>query len=149
MRSLVRFFSGGIMLRIILGVIVGFVAWSILWVGSDQLLISFSPDWYGFHQHSFQAAMVNQSSFTPDTTILIMHLVRAVIISIMAGFLAAMVAGENRKAPLALGVLLLLFGIAVEAFAWSYLPIWYHLVFLLLLIPMTILGGKMRQQQTA
>lgn len=133
------------MLRIILGVVAGFIAWSILWVGSDQLLISFSPNWYANHQYSFQAAMVNQTSFTPDNTILLMHLVRAAIISIMAGFIAAVVAGENRKAPLALGILLLLFGAGVQAVAWSYIPIWYHIVFLGLLIPLTILGGRMKQ----
>jgi hypothetical protein len=133
------------MLRIILGVVVGFIAWSIVWVGSDQALISFSPAWYGAHQLGFQTAMFNQQPFTADTTILLMHIFRSVIISIMAGFIAAVVAGENRKSPLALGVVLLLFGIAVQAMAWSYLPIWYHLIFLLLLIPMTILGGKMKQ----
>ena len=133
------------MLRIILGVIAGFIAWSILWVGSDQVLISFSPDWYGQHQHSLQAAMFNQAPFVPDTTILLMHLVRAAIVSIMAGFLAAIVANENKKAPFALGVLLLLAGIAVQAMAWSYLPIWYHMIFLGLLIPMTGLGGRMKQ----
>ena len=133
------------MLRIILGVVVGFIAWSILWVGSDQMLILFSPDWYGIHQHTFQAAMFNETPFTPNTTILLMHLGRAAIISIMAGFLAAMVAGENRRAPLILGVLLLLFGAAVEAAAWSFLPVWYHLVFLALLIPLTILGGRVKQ----
>jgi len=133
------------MLKIILGVIAGFVAWSIVWVGSDQALISFSPDWYGAHQYAFQAAMVNGTAFVPESTILLMHLFRSVIVSIMAGFIAAFVAGENRKAPLALGVVLLLFGGAVEAVAWSYLPIWYHVVFLVLLIPMSILGGKMKQ----
>ncbi len=33
-----------------------------------------------------------------------MHLVRSIIISLMAGFIAAFVANENRKAPLALGI---------------------------------------------
>jgi len=133
------------MLRIILGVVAGFIAWTILWLGSDQLLMSFSPGWYGNHQHSFEAAMVNKTSFVPDTTILLMHLGRALIITIMAGFIAAVVSGENRKAPLVLGVLLLLFGIGVQAMAWSYLPIWYHIIFLLLLVPLSILGGKMKQ----
>ncbi len=133
------------MLRIILGIITGFIAWSILWVGSDQIFMSISPSWYGNHQYAFQAAMVNKTPFTPDTTILFMHLLRAAVISIMAGFLAAMVSGENRKAPLYLGILLVLFGAAVEALAWSYLPIWYHIIFLALLIPLTILGGRMKQ----
>jgi hypothetical protein len=78
-------------------------------------------------------------------TILLMHLGRAAIITIMAGFIAAVVAGENRKTPIALGVLLLIFGAAVQAYAWSYIPIWYHIIFLGLLIPLTILGGKMKQ----
>jgi uncharacterized membrane protein YeaQ/YmgE (transglycosylase-associated protein family) len=133
------------MLRIILGVIAGFIAWSILWVGSDQVLMSAWPDWYGDHQHAFAAAMVNSTSFAPDSTILLMHLVRAVIISIMAGFLAAMIARENRTGPVILGILLLVFGALVQAMAWSYLPLWYHLVFLGSLIPFTVLGGRLKQ----
>ena len=133
------------MLRIILGVVAGFVAWSIIWVGSDQVLMSLSPGWYGNHQYGLQAAMVNQTSFAPDSTILFMHLVRAALISIMAGFLAAVIARESGRAPLILGVLLLLFGIAVQVVAWSYLPIWYHLIFLGMLIPFTVLGGRLKR----
>ncbi|HEX6126841.1 MAG TPA: hypothetical protein VFZ23_15820, partial [Pyrinomonadaceae bacterium] len=131
------------MLKIILGVVAGFVAWSILWVGSDQVLMSLSPDWYGAHQRAFQLAVENGSSFTADTTILIMHIVRAAIVSIISGFIAAVVAGENRKAPLALAVVLLIVGVAVEAYVWNYAPVWYHLLFLIVLVPTTILGGKM------
>jgi hypothetical protein len=133
------------MLRVIFGVIAGFVAWSILWVGSDQVLMTLSPDWYGAHQEAFQKAMFNKSEFTPDNTILAMHLVRAAIITLMSGFLAAFIARGNPNAPLGLGILLLIAGIAVEAMAWSYLPIWYHLIFLALLLPMSILGGRLKR----
>jgi hypothetical protein len=133
------------MLRIILGVVAGFIAWSILWLGSNQVLISFSPSWYGNQQYGLEAAVQNQTPFNPDIAILLMDLGRAVIITIMSGFIAAVVAGENRKTPLALGVLLLIFGAVVQAFVWSYIPIWYHIIFLGMLIPLTILGGKMKQ----
>ena len=132
------------MLKIVLGVIAGFVAWSVLWIGSDQVLIMASPSWYGLHQDDFQLAMLNKDPFNPDATILVMNLVRAVIISIMAGFLAAFIAGENRRTPLILGILLFAFGLMVEIMAWNYLPIWYHLVFLALLIPFTVLGGRLK-----
>lgn len=133
------------MLRVILGVIAGFIAWSILWVGSDQVLIMLSPGWYGAHQEAFQKAMFNKSEFTPDNTILVMHLVRAVIITLMSGFLAAFIARGNRNAPLGLGILLFLFGAMVQAMAWSYIPIWYHIVFLALLIPVSIIGGRLKR----
>ena len=141
--------TGRTTVRIILGVIVGFVVWSVLWLGSDQVLINLSTGWYGRHQYAFEDAMLNQSPFTPDDTILFMHLIRAIVISITAGFLAAFVAGENRKAPLGLGVLLLLFGAGVEAYAWNYLPLWYHAIFLLLLIPMSVIGGGLRSRTSA
>lgn len=133
------------MLKIVLGVIAGFVAWSILWLGTDQVLIMALPTWYGAHQTAFEFAMGTGQPFAADTTILIMHLVRAAIISIMSGFLAAFIAGENRKAPLILGILLLAFGLMVEVMAWNYLPIWYHVVFLAMLIPFTLLGGKIKK----
>ena len=134
------------MVRIILGVVVGFLVWAILWVGSDQVLINLFRSWYGAHQHSFETAMLNGTPFTPDNTILMMHLVRSVIISIMAGFLAAFIANENRKAPMALGIVLLLFGLMVQIMAWNYLPVWYHTIFLLLLVPVTMIGGRLRSR---
>jgi hypothetical protein len=104
-----------------------------------------SPGWYGAHQHGLEDAFMNQMPFAVDSTILIMHLVREVIITLIAGFIAALVARENSRSTLGLGILLLLVGILVEATAWNYLPIWYHLVFLVLLIPVTISGGKLRK----
>jgi len=133
------------MLKIVLGVIAGFVAWSVLWLGSDQVLMMASPAWYGAHQTAFEFAMGTRQPFTPDVTILVMHLVRAAIISVMSGFLAAFIAGENRKAPLALGVLLLAFGLMIQIMAWNYLPIWYHGIFLAMLIPVTMIGGMLKQ----
>lgn len=132
------------MLRIVLGVIVGFIVWSILWVGSDQVLIN-TIAWYGDHQHGFERAMFNKEAFTPLTTVLIMNLVRSVVISLISGYLAALVANENRRTTLILGILLLLFGAMVEVIAWHYLPVWYHFLFLFLLIPVTMAGGKLRK----
>ncbi|MEO8650404.1 MAG: hypothetical protein ABI539_14665, partial [Acidobacteriota bacterium] len=75
------------MVRIVLGVIVGFLVWSILWVGSDQVLMSLWPDWYGAHQLAFERAMSNKEPFVPDLTILMMHLVRSIIVSLISGFI--------------------------------------------------------------
>ena len=132
------------MIRIILGVIVGFLVWSILWVGSDQVLIA-TFGWYSDHQGAFQKAFSTGGDFDASVMILLMHLVRSVIISFVAGYLAALIAKENRRSPLILGILHFLFGLMVEVIAWHYLPVWYHLVFLVLLIPVTMAGGKAKK----
>lgn len=133
------------MVRIILGVVVGFIAWSILWLGSDQVLRSVSPGWYGAHAARFDTAEFNDPPFVANNSILILDLVRSVIISLMSGFLAVFVANEAKKTTLVLGVLLLAFGLYVQLSVWKYIPIWYHFLFLFLLIPMTIIGGKLKK----
>jgi hypothetical protein len=35
-------------------------------------------------------------------------------------------------------------GSAFEASYWDMTPVWYHLVFLALLVPTTVLGGRLR-----
>ncbi len=132
------------MLRLIMGVVVGFVVWSILWIGSDQVLIA-TLGWYAAHQDAFRNAFLSGAAFEASSTVLAMNLVRAVIVSLIAGFVAAAVARENSRSTLILGIVLLLFGAMVEAIGWRYLPVWYHLVFLALLIPVTIAGGKLRK----
>ncbi len=133
------------MVRIILAIVVGFIVWSVLWVGSDAIISAISPGWYGKSLVDFQNAIDNQTPYTVDSTILIMSLIRSVIFSLVAGLIAALIAKENTKSTLGLGILLLLFGVFIQSIYWNYVPLWYHIPFLLLLIPMTILGGKLKK----
>lgn len=132
------------MLRVTLGVIAGFVAWSILWVGSDQVLSQVSPQWYGAYQDKVALAVANRVPFESDTTIVLIGLARSIIATLMAGYLAAYIARGNSNAALILGIILLIVGVAVQYNFWNVSPIWYHLVFLALLIPMSILGGRLK-----
>ena len=135
------------MLRIIVGVIAGFLVWSILWVGSDAILAAVSPDWYARHLTELDEAARNRTAYTANSTILVLALIRSLICSIAAGYVAALIAKENTKSTLGLGVLLLLFGIFIQSIYWNYVPLWYHIPFLLLLVPMTILGGNFKRQK--
>jgi hypothetical protein len=132
------------MIRVVLGVIAGFFAWVIVWVGSERILSALWPKGYGAHQLAFEAAVANGGQFTADTTILLMNIVRGSIVSVMSGFLAALIAGENKRAPLVLGFLLVAFGLLKVVLSWRYVPIWHHVIFTALLIPMTIMGGKLK-----
>ncbi len=61
----------------------------------------------------------------------------------MAGCLAALIACENARAPLVVGCLLLALGILKAVMSWPYVPIWYHVIFTAMLLPMAIIGGKL------
>jgi hypothetical protein len=132
------------MLRIALAVIAGFIAWMILWVGIERIISVIWPA-FGVHQAAFQAAIENGSPFTADTSALLTHIVLGSIVSVVSGFLAALVAGENRRAPLVFGFLLLIMGLLKAAMSWPLVPVWYHIIFTAVLLPMAIVGGKLKR----
>jgi hypothetical protein len=132
------------MLRIVLGVIAGFFAWAILWFGSEKVLSAVWPEWFGAQQLAFEAAVSDGDPFIAETSFLLTHTVCASIVSVMSGFLAALIAGENKRSPLILGVLLVAFGLLKVVLSWRYVPMWYHIIFTSLLIPMTLVGGKLK-----
>jgi hypothetical protein len=130
------------MLRIVLGVIAAFIAWLIAWVGSEKILSAIWPG-FGAHQRAFEEAVKNGGQFTADTTMLLTHIVLGSIVSVMSGSLAALIAGENTRAPLVLGFLLLAVGLLKAVMSWRYAPIWYHIIFTAILLPLAIMGGKL------
>lgn len=132
------------MVRIVLGVIGGFFAWLILWVGTEKIISVIWPE-FGAHQSAFEEAIKNGASFTADTTMLLVHIVLGSIVSAMSGFLGALIAGENARAPVVLGFLLVALGLLKVVMSWPYVPVWYHVFFTALLLPMAIMGGKLRQ----
>ncbi len=137
------------MLRIILGVIGGFISWVVVWMVSEKAISAIWPA-FGVHQRGFEEAVKNgarASGFTADTTMLLTQLVFGTIVSVMAGSVAALIAGENSRAPLIAGCLLLAMGIAKAVMSWQYVPIWYHIIFTAMLLPMAIVGGKLINNQ--
>ena len=131
------------MLRIVLGVIAGFFAWMIVWVGCEKIVSAIWPA-FGVHQRAFEEVVKNGGQFTSDPRMLLTHIVLGSLVSVMAGFLAALIARENKRAPLILGFLLLALGVLKMVLSWPYVPIWYHVIFTAILIPMTIIGGKLK-----
>lgn len=131
--------------RIILGAIAGFIVWTVFLLGSDAIWIAFSPDWYGKHQIELQNAVTNKTPFMADSTVLIIAIFRSALFSVITGFIAAWIAGENSKSPLLLGIFLLAFGSFIHSMILNNVPLWYHFGILLPLIPLAILGGKLKR----
>ena len=130
------------MLRIVLGVVAGFIGWLILWIGSEKIISAVWPA-FGVHQRAFEDAIKNGGQFTAETAPLLTHIVIGSIVSVIAGSVAALVAGKDSYAPLIVGCLLLALGIAKAVMSWQYVPIWYHIIFTAILLPMAIVGGKL------
>jgi len=130
------------MWRIVLGVIAGFIAWLVVWIGSEKILSAIWPV-FGANQKAFEEAVKNGGEYTADTTMLLTHLVLGSVVSVMAGIFAALIARENTSAPLVVGILLLALGLLKAFMSWRYAPIWYHVIFTAILLPMAVIGGRL------
>ena len=75
----------------------------------------------------------------------VVNLLRSFFTSLMAGYIAALVAGEFKRSTLILGVILIAVGVFVEYTFWNLAPAWYHILFVVFLLPMTVLGGRLRR----
>jgi hypothetical protein len=135
--------------RIVLGVIAGFFAWVIMWVAGEKVLSALWPEAFGIHQRAFEEALTDGGEFTANTTHLLMHVGLGCIVSVASGFLAAVIAGENKRAPLVLGCLLLALGVLKAVMSWPYVPLWYHVTFTAILMPLAIVGGKLKTTHRA
>jgi hypothetical protein len=131
--------------RIISGVVAGIFTWLILWIGIEKVLSALLPEWYGAPQLAFQDAIETGGQFTAETRLLLSHIVIASVVTLISGFLAALISRENRRAPFILGVLLLAIGFLKVVMSWPYAPIWYHVIFTAILLPLAIMGGKLER----
>src|SRR5262245_40197009 len=113
----------------ILGVVAGLVAWVVL-VSIGGRIIRLWPAYAGV-----EAAM----AFT--LPMLIARLSISVVATLGAGLVTAVVAPRSMLAPMMTGVLLIVAFIPVHIGLWDKFPVWYHLTFLLSLVPLTYLGG--------
>jgi hypothetical protein len=123
------------MLRSILAVIAGNVAWAVLWVGSNALLAALFPAQY----------QAEKKDYPP---MLLSLIVLSLVFSILAGYVTAQLAKRKEMAHVVwLGVLQLAMGIAAQAANFDALPLWYHISFLLLLIPGNLFGGLLQTRR--
>jgi len=124
--------------RSILAVVAGVVLWSVLWVSFNMGMQAAFP------------AIIDPTRYLDHVPVLITYIVVSFILSVAAGWVTALVAGRKPvQHALALGVVQLMLGIGFEASYWSLLPVWYHVVFLALLVPGNLLGGRIRAARGA
>lgn len=116
--------------RILLALVSSIAAWALLWNGGTQLASRIWPE------HLLDVGMITHIG------LLIGYIVYSVGLSILAGILTARIVKVGAAlAVQLLATIQLAIGIAVQASAWELFPLWYHLVFLALVVPATLVGG--------
>ena len=81
------------------------------------------------------------AAMTFTLPMLIARLSIGAVATLAAGLVTAVIARRSMRAALAIGVLLLLLFIPQHIVLWAKFPVWYHLTFLVSLVPLTYLGG--------
>jgi len=119
--------------RAIAAVVVAEVVWSAFWIGGSLGAQAAFPD------------VIDPQRPLTHAGALLSYIAYSVAISVLAGYLAAAVkGGDAMRTVWVFAWIQLALGIGFEASAWSMTPVWYHLVFLALLVPATVWGGRLR-----
>ncbi|HHH31293.1 MAG TPA: hypothetical protein ENK57_23505 [Polyangiaceae bacterium] len=122
------------MKRSLLAVVLGFGAWVLCWLTLNALLGHFFAD---------ELAAFEAGAPLSRTSYLLLALAASLFCSFAAGRVcAALRRGRSPLAPIFLAALLLATGIAVQAGVWSRMPLWNHLSFLALLVPVVVAGDR-------
>ena len=70
------------------------------------------------------------------------RLALAALASVSAGYVLARLTPNARRLPLILGALLLATFLPVHYNLWNKFPVWYHLLFLLTIVPLVMAGAQ-------
>jgi hypothetical protein len=73
----------------------------------------------------------------------IARLSMAAVTSVVAGMIVRAVASSSRWAPWIVGAVILALFIPSHIWLWNRFPIWYHLSFLVPLVPLVVLGAAL------
>jgi len=121
------------MIRSIIGVIVGIVGWFVIATVGNWVLRAAVPGYA-------------ESEPTMNFTLAMMlgRLVLGLVSSVGAGFLCAVMARGKTAPKIAAAIILILF-LPVHYMLWDKFPIWYHLFFLITLVPAFLIGAALRK----
>ena len=121
------------MIRSIFAVVGGFLVTAVLSLGADGVLVNLA------------AGSFTKSGQTESLFLLVLMLFYTLFFLAFGGYVTALIA---KRAELAHALVLGLLGLALSVFAAMQnaetMPLWWHLTFLILLVPAVLVGGSLR-----
>ena len=125
------------MLRSIMAVAIAIAVWGVLWVLTGMGLSAAMP------------ASFDESGVTTAPALLALMIVISSLLSVFAGWLCATMATHSQmKHVWVLALIQLGIGILVQTGVWDQMPLWYHVIFLAVVVPMHLVGGRIRVGRT-
>ena len=117
-------------MRTIAALVSGYILWTGLWLGGNASL----------RAAGLLPGDVTQPLVAPGPLLALLLL--ALVCSLAGGYVAGAVSRSSSMRIVALlGLLLFATGCFVQSMVWQLMPLWYHIVFLGMVIPVTLLGG--------
>lgn len=118
-------------MRNLAAAISGYALWAVLWLTGNAAL------------RGMDVLPADGAQPVRSTGPLLMVLWLGIVCSVLAGCVSSLVCRPPSRTSLAvLGILLFVSGCYFELSGWKLTPVWYHCVFLGMLIPATLAGGR-------
>jgi hypothetical protein len=125
------------MRRTALGVVVGLAVWVAIATVAGMIMRAAWPEY---------ASVADAMTFTPP--MMFSRLAIGALATLAAGLVTTIVAPRSILARLLTGALLLVMFIPQHIMLWDTFPVWYHLTFLVSLVPLTYVGGKIAEARS-
>jgi hypothetical protein len=118
------------MKRSILACLVGLLTWVVVVSVINRVLRLSLPN-YTTAEHTLQFTLGMKWA----------RLLMAIVTSLLAGAVTRWISPSSRWAPLIVGSVVLAMFLPAHIAIWSKFPVWYHLTFLLTIIPAVLVGA--------
>ena len=125
------------MKRFILGCVAGLLTWIVVVTVINRVLRLSLPN-YTAAEQTLQFTLGMKWA----------RLLMAIVTSVMAGAVTDWISRSSRWAPLIVGSVVLAMFVPVHIAIWSKFPVWYHLTFLLTIIPAALVGALLSRHRS-
>lgn len=123
------------MTKMIAGIVAGLIAWIIVATIGNLM---FRVAWPGYAEAEI--------SMMFTLAMMVARLLLGALSSLCAGFVVAWITKRNGTGAKVLGIVVTAMFFPVHYVLWDKFPIWYHVIFLASLFPLTLLGAKLAQR---
>jgi hypothetical protein len=122
--------------RTVGAVIAGLITWIVV---ATVLNLALRASWPHYHEA--------ETAFNFPLAMKLARLVLGAASSVGAGFVATWITKGRTRAATLTGIVLLCLFIPDHYLIWNKFPVWYHLTFLVSLLPLTVLGGALKARE--